>query len=470
MNIPLSLRALRRNLVLVIALTLIGLSAGVLHAITTPTRYTTTADVFVAGQAQSDGEQPTTLDLNLARTYAQQAVSSYVGIIPSALVLQPVIDDLGLDETANQLAARVSASAEVAATTISITVTDAQPGRAARIANAVADSFATVVAEQLERPSAGRTSIVRIDVIQPAPVPTAASAPNRTLSLAAGGIAGLAAGILIAVLRTVLDTRVRSADDAVQATGAPLLSSVPYDGSVGERPLVVAGSGRDPRAEPYRSLRTSVQFLAPAGGTPTFVVTSAGPGEGKSTTVANLALAFAETGAKVALIDADLRLPRIADYFGIEGGVGLTEVLVGRMPLTDALQRWGRGTLFVLPAGTIPPNPAELLGSREMANLLTDLGEAFDIILIDAPPVVLVTDAALIARRATGALLVSAADKALIPRVRDAVANIEKVGGRVLGTVVTMLPTRGPDRTLAGAYGYGADAAPTASSRATHLN
>lgn len=467
MNIPLSLRALRRNIALILSLALIGLSAGVLHAIATPTSYTTTADVFVAGQAQSDGEQPTTLDLNLARTYAQQAVSSYVGIIPSALVLQPVIDDLGLDETTTQLGSRVSAAAEVAATTISITVTDSQPGRAARLANAVAESFASVVAEQLERASAGRTSIVRIDVIQPAPVPTAASAPNTTVSLAAGGFLGLAAGILIAVLRTVLDVRVRSVDDAIQATGAPLLGSIPFDGSVGEHPLVVASSGHDPRAEPYRSLRTSVQFLSAAGATPTFVVTSAGPGEGKSTTVANLAIAFAESGAKVALIDADLRLPRVADYFGIEGGVGLTEVLVGRMPLTDALQRWGRGTLFLLPAGTVPPNPAELLGSREMANLLTDLGEAFDIILIDAPPVVLVTDAALIARRATGALIVTAADKALIPRVRDAVANLEKVGGKVLGTIVTMLPTRGADRSFADAYGHDSAAA---SPRAAHLD
>lgn len=458
MNIQLSLRALRHNIVLIVSLTLIGLSLGLLHGITTPTRYTTTAEVFVIGQAQSATGTATTVELNLARTYAVQAVTSYVTIIPSALVLQPVIDDLGLDETPEQLAGRVSASAAVASTTISITVNDALPGRAARIANAVADSFATVVAEDLERPSEGRASIVRIDVIQPATVPTAASAPNQTLSLAGGGLFGLAAGILFAVLRTTLDARIRSVEDAAQATGAPVLGTTTFDTSAGARPLIVTGGGTDPRAEAYRSLRTSVQFLTPAGETPSYVVTSAGPGEGKSTTVANLAITFAESGAKVALIDADLRLPRLADYFGIEGGIGLTEVLAGRVSIADAMQRWGRGTLFLLPSGTVPPNPAELLGSAEMARLLSDMREAFDIILIDAPPVVLVTDAAVIARRTAGAILVTAADKATVPRVRDAVTNIENVGAKVLGTVVTMLPTRGPDRALTTAYGYGAGA------------
>lgn len=133
-------------------------------------------------------------------------------------------------------------------------------------------------------------------------------------------------------------------------------------------------------------------------------------------------------------------------------------MLAGRVSIADAMQRWGRGTLFLLPSGTVPPNPAELLGSAEMARLLSDMREAFDIILIDAPPVVLVTDAAVIARRTAGAILVTAADKATVPRVRDAVTNIENVGAKVLGTVVTMLPTRGPDRALTTAYGYGAGA------------
>jgi capsular exopolysaccharide synthesis family protein len=455
MNVQSSLRALRRFAVFLVSLTLIGLSAGVLYGLTAPTRYSTTAELLVIGQAQSADGTATTAELNLARSYALQAVGSYVAIIPSSIVLQPVIDELGLPETTTELAGLVSVSAAPGSTTISISVADGKPGRAARIANAVAESFATVVSEQLERPSDTRRSIVRIDVIQPAAVPTAPVAPNRAVAVIGGGLLGLAAGIVIIVLRTVLDARVRTIEDAAAATGAPVLGTTPFDASTSVQPLVVTGTTTGPRPESYRSLRTSVQFLSPAGETPSYVVTSAGPGEGKSTTIANLALAFAETGATVALIDADLRLPRIADYFGIEGGVGLTEVLAGRLSVADALQRWGRGTLFVLPSGTVPPNPAELLGSTEMARLLDDLREAFDIILIDAPPVVLVTDAAVVARRTSGAILVTAAGKSVIPRVHDAVTNIENVGSRVLGTVVTMMPARGPDRTLVGAYGYG---------------
>ena len=455
MNIQSSLRALRRHIVLLVSLTLIGLSAGVVYALTAPVRYSTTVDMLVIGQSQSLDGAATTAELNLARSYALQAIGSYVAIIPSSIVLQPVIDELGLPETPAALAGLLSVSAAPGSTTISVNVTDGKPGRVARIANAVADSFATVVAEQLERPSDARRSIVRIDVIQPAVVPITPLAPNRTVAFIGGGLLGLAAGVALIVLRTVLDSRVRTIEDATEATGAPVLGTTAFDPSTGARPLVVTGGMTGSRPESYRSLRTSVQFLSPAGETPSYVVTSAGPGEGKSTTIANLALAFAETGAKVALIDADLRLPRIADYFGIEGGVGLTEVLAGRLSAADALQRWGRGTLFVLPSGTVPPNPAELLGSSEMSRLLADLREAFDIILIDAPPVVLVTDAAVIARRTSGAILVTASGKSVIPRVRDAVTNIENVGAKVLGTVVTMMPTRGPDRTLVGAYGYG---------------
>lgn len=455
MHVQSSLRALRQYVVLLVSLTLIGLSAGVLYALTAPVRYSTTAEVLVIGQAQSTEGTATASELNLARSYAVQAVGSYVAIIPSAIVLQPVIDDLGLPETTADLADLVSVSATPGSTTISISVSDDQPGRAARIANAVADSFAVVVAEQLEGPSDIRRSIVRIDMIQPAVVPTAASAPNRTVALIGGGLLGLACGVVIVVLRTVLDARVRTVEDAAEATKAPVLGTTTFDASAGTQPLVVTGGTTGSRPESYRSLRTSVQFLSAAGETPSYVVTSAGPGEGKSTTVANLALAFAETGATVALIDADLRLPRIAEYFGMEGGVGLTDVLAGRLSVADALQRWGRGTLFVLPSGAVPPNPAELLGSSEMAGLLADLREAFDIILIDAPPIVLVTDAAVIARRTSGAILVTAAGKSVIPRVRDAVTNIENVGAKVLGTVVTMMPTRGPDRTLVGAYGFG---------------
>lgn len=443
-------RLLQRNLVLIISLTLIGLCVGVLVALTTPTRYSTSAQLLVSAQT-ADGATPA--ELNLARGYAQQAVTSYVDIIPSSLVLQPVIDDLGLDTTVEQLSSRVSVSTATASTAITLTVTHPNPGQAARLANAIGESFATVVAEELERPIDTRPSIVRIDTLEAASVPVTPSAPNIPLTVTLGALLGLAVGVGAAALRSVLDTRVRTIDDVERAVSAPTLGGIALDPLAKKRPLLVAVAGRDPRSEAFRSLRTNVKFLALDGEPMALVVTSSGPGEGKSTTAANLAIAFAESGARIALIDADLRLPRIADYFSIEGGVGLTEVLIGRLDASDALQHWGHGALFVLPAGTIPPNPAELLGSSAMTSLLNDLKAAFDIIIIDSPPVGLVTDAAVLARLTQGAILVAASGKTRTNRLSEAEATIEKVGAKVVGTVTTMLPTRGADRTAYGVYG-----------------
>lgn len=448
-------RLLRRNLVLLISLTLIGLCMGVLTAITTPTRYSASTQLLVSAQA---GDTATPAELNLARGYAQQAVISYIDIMPSALVLQPVIDSLDLDLTVAQLSSKVTAAAaSTTSTAITLTVSDHNPAQAARIANAIGDSFTAVVAEQLERPIDARPSLVRIDTLEAASVPVSPAAPNIPLTLTVGAMLGLAGGIGVAVLRAILDNRIRTIDDVERAVSAPTLGGIALDPEAKKRPLVVAADARDPRAEAFRSLRTNVKFLDLGEGPMALTVTSAGPGEGKSTTTANLAITFAESGVRVALIDADLRLPRIADYFSIEGGVGLTEVLIGRATASETLQHWGRGALFILPAGTIPPNPAELLGSAAMTVLLNDLKAAFDIIIIDSPPVGLVTDAAVLARQTQGAILVAAAGKTRANRLTDAEETIEKIGAKVLGTVVTMLPTRGADRTGYGVYGaYGA--------------
>lgn len=436
-------RVLRRNAVLLVSAALIGLAGGTFVALNAPARYDATTTLFVSVQSPSGSST----DLNLGRTYAQQAVSSYVALVPSALVLQPVIDDLGVDLRPAQLAEKVRASAELNSLAISVTVSDGNPSQSARLANAIGESFATVVVEQLEKRDDDSASPIRIDTLQVAQVPVAPVAPSFTTSLMIGGIVGTAAGFALTALRAVLDTRVRSIDDVERATSVPVLGGLAFDPKAPRRPLVVAADSRNPRTEGFRALRTNIEYLAAGGETPVFVITSAGPGEGKSTTAANLAIAFAQSGSRVALVDGDLRMPRVADYFAIEGGVGLTDVLAGRLPASEALQRWGHGALFLLPAGTIPPNPAELLGSAAMSSLLADLRVAFDIVIIDAPPVLLVTDAAVLAGRANGALLVVAAGKTTTPRLRAAIDSIRKVGATVLGTVVTMLPTANPARS-----------------------
>ena len=435
-------RVLRRQLVLIVAGVVIGLSTGALVAMLTPQRYEASADVMVTVQVS---DTATASERALATSYAMQTVGTYRSVLTSSLVLAPVIEDLNLPTTPARLAARIQTSGALNSAIITVSVEHSNPGQAARIANAVTESFTTVVTETLEKREQQTAYSVRLVTLQTAQVPTTAVAPNMQLSLTLGGIIGLAAGIGIALLRATLDQRVRTASDVEAAVAAPVLGQIPLDADTADHPLAVSSAPHGLRAEAFRALRTNVRFLFTEG-QGVFVITSSGPGEGKSTTAGNLALAFADAGHRVALVDGDLRLPRVAEYFGIEGGIGLSDVLAGRVELNDVIQPWGRSALFLLPAGTVPPNPAELLGSRAMAQLVEALTAAFDVVIIDAPPLLLVTDAAVIARVATGAILIAASGSTHATRLADAAKSIEAVDARVLGTVVTKVPLRGTEK------------------------
>ena len=448
------LRILHRSWVLVLATTLLGLLIAGGYSLFVSPKYQATTQMFVSVRT----EGAATGDLVQGGTFARQVVASYVDIVNTAIVLDPVIEQLGLDQTTAQLATQISASSALNTVNIEITATDENPEQAAAIANATAASFTNVVQDVLEKPEGedAGPSPVQIRTVQPATVPTSPVSPNVPLNLMLGLLVGLALGIGIAVLRSVLDTRIHSLHDIEAITDAPLLGGIALDPEAKTRPLIVHADPRNPRAESFRTLRTNLQFLNVEGGPRIFVFSSAGPGEGKSTTAANLAISLAETGAKVALVDGDLRLPRVAEYMGIEGGVGMTDVLIGRANVGDVMQKWGRAQLYVLPAGRIPPNPSELLGSTAMDKLLATLAEHFDVVLIDAPPLLLVTDAAVVSKKARGAILVAASGSTKKQELHGAVRTLESAGAALLGVVVTMLPTKGPDSYGYGTYAYGA--------------
>jgi succinoglycan biosynthesis transport protein ExoP len=448
-------RILHRNWVLILSLTVLGAAVGFGWSLLKTPEYEATTELYVSVRST---DSALVGELAQGTNYARQAVTSFVDVVNSAVVLDRVIDDLDLDVTSSELSRNVSASVPPNTVIISATVTDEDPGQAAAIANSVGANFADVVVNELEKPDGEAPSLVRIETIQPALVPTSASSPNAPLNIALGLLVGLAAGIGFAVLRTVLDTRIHSTHDIEQVTDKSVLGGIAFDPDTKKRPLIVHSDPMNPRAESFRTLRTNLQFVDVDhdGGSRSFVITSAGPGEGKSTTTANLAIALAETGARVALVDGDLRLPKVAEYMGIEGGVGLTDVLIGHAELRDVLQRWGRGKLFVLPAGRIPPNPSELLGSQAMQKTLHALTEAFDYVLVDAPPLLLVTDAAVVSKFTSGAILVAASGSTRKPQLEGAVKALDGIGSRLLGIIVTMLPTKGPDSYGYGSYTYSA--------------
>lgn len=421
---------------------LVTLAALVLTAVQTP-GYTATTQLYVSVQGSS-----TTSDLLQGSNFTQQQVSSYTKIVTSPLVLEPVIDQLGLGGRAEDLARDVSAGSPVNTSLINVSVTAANPALAAAVADAIANKFKDVIGD-LETPTGGGESAVKVSVVRPATAPTAPSSPNIKLGLALGLLLGLVLGVGSAVLREVLDTRVRDADDVARVTDKPVIGAIGFDEDAARHPLIVQTNPHSQRSEAFRRLRTNLQFLDVADRPHSIVVTSSLPGEGKSTTAINVAITLADAGSRVALVDADLRRPSVATYMGLEGTTGLTTVLIGRAAVDDVLQPWGNGQLHVLPSGQVPPNPSELLGSVAMARLLERLTRDYDMVVVDTAPLLPVTDAAILARLTGGALVVVGADKLHRNQLGESVGALETVGARILGVVLNRQPRKQGD-----AYAY----------------
>ena len=442
---------LKKNWVLIIIATLLGLAAGAGFSLLATPEYQSRTQIYVSVRSDAG----TTGDLVQGANYSRQIVNSYVDVVGTGVVLEPVVDELGLEMRANQLSSYITAASPSDTALITITATSTSPEQAAEIANAVGESFKNVVQTQLEPDVETGNSPISLTTTQVALVPTAPVSPNVPMNILLGILVGFAAGVGLAVLRSILDTRIHSLRDVEEVTDRPLLGGVIDDPDVKANPLTIQAKPHSPRAESYRSLRTNLQFLNVDESSSTFVITSANPGEGKSTTSANLALALAETGSKVALIEADLRLPKVNEYLNVEGGAGLTDVLIGKAELNDVLQRWGRTQLYFLPAGRTPPNPSELLGSEGMRAVLSTLEDTFDYVIIDAPPVLAVTDAAVVARGNAGVLIAVASGSTKKPELEAAISALEKANANIVGVIVTMLPAKEAAGYGYGNYGYG---------------
>ncbi|BAC17167.1 chain length determinant protein [Corynebacterium efficiens YS-314] len=442
---------LMKNWVLIVITSILGVAAGAGFSLLATPEYQSRTQIYVSVRSAAG----TTGDLVQGANFSRQIVNSYVDVAKTGLVLEPVIDELGLEMSANQLASHLTVASPTDTALINITASSPSPEQAAEIANAVGESFKNVVQTQLEPDADAENSLINLTTTQNALPPSSPVSPNIPMNIVLGLLVGLAIGVGIAVLRTVLDTRIHSLKDVEAITDKPLLGGVLEDPEVKKNPLVMQTKPHSPNAEAYRAFRTNLQFLNVDESSSIFVITSPNPGEGKSTTSINLALALAESGSRVALIEADLRLPKISKYLNMEGGAGLTDVLIGKAELNDVLQRWGRTQLYVLPAGRIPPNPSELLGSSAMTQIIDEVDEGFDYVIIDAPPILAVTDAAVIGHGKAGVLVAVASGATKRPELEAAIQTLDHAGSNMLGVVVTMLPAKAAAGYGYGNYGYG---------------
>ncbi|MFE7630050.1 CpsD/CapB family tyrosine-protein kinase [Kocuria sp. NPDC057446] len=263
-------------------------------------------------------------------------------------------------------------------------------------------------------------------------------------------------GLVYAFARYKMDRRIKSVEEIRDGFGVAVLGTIPQDDRLADHREIIetgfsGGRGHHEFSEALRELRTNLSFVSVDNPPRMIVVTSSLPGEGKSSITANLAVAIASTGRNVVVVDGDLRRPVITDLFGLVAGVGVTDVLTGQVQVDEVLQTYDKfPNLQVLGAGRTAPNPTELLSSKAMHTMLETLAEDA-LVLVDAPPLLPVTDAALLTASADGALIVATAQKTTTDELSKSLENLHQVHGNVLGVVLNRVPTTGAD---AGYYGY----------------
>lgn len=422
--------ALRKFWALIVGLTLVAGVAGYLVSSTVTPQFQSTATLYFALDQGTTGA-----DLNQGATYTQNQMLSFAQIATSSRVLEPVISDLELPSTPRELARTVAITIPQDTSILEVTVTSTDPERAADIANRVSAEIAVVVQEVGAKGPEGAATITA-SVIDDAVAPSVQSSPNKTRDAGLAAALGFLLGVLAAFIATIADTRVRNEAAVARITDHPVLGVVTQAKRGTDAALIVAREPHSHIAEDFRRVQSAIAFTVIGRRSRRLLVTSASPGEGKSTFSTNLALTLADTGERTLLVDADLRRPRVADLFGIDSSVGLTTVLMEESDLDAAAFSWGESGPDILASGALPPNPAAIVTSDAFRAVLDAASERYDVVILDSPPVLTVADSNLLAPLADGVVIVVDASKTRLPQLANTVRSIESAGGRILGIVL----------------------------------
>lgn len=423
---------------------LLGGGIATLMYVRTPPTYASDIQFYVStplpdgSNAQSAGQ------------FAQNRVNSYIRLLTSEELAKRVIEQSKVPATPRQVAGSITATADVNTVLINVRVSSQSADRAQQIAQGVAATFGKMV-DGLD--NQGRQSkLVVINIVSGPTRVAGPVAPQLRLFLVLGAGAGLLFAVVIAIVRELMDTSIRDIREARAIAKAPVLGTIPYDTALRASPLIGTMSTSS-QAEAFRKVRTNLQFVGAATQADVILVTSAVPQEGKSVSASNLGLSLAELNKRVLVIDADLRRPRQAEYFDIANGAGLSNVLAGQVPVEDVIQPWGDVKLSVLPSGEIPPNPAELLGSAAMSELIERLRPEFDHIIIDSPPILPVTDATVLAGQVDGVVLVVRLSKTSRQTLSETIVVLETAEALPIGVIAnSSMNTKGSSDQRVGYY------------------
>lgn len=392
--------------------------------------YSASTQLFVSVEGATSAQ-----DLNQAGIYTQQIVKSYAQLATTPAVLTPVRERLSTPISQKDLASAVSADAPIDTVILKITVRLPTAKDAAQAANAVGQQLSDVV--KTLTPARSGKDPVKITTVEAASVPLSPSEPSIPTNLLITLVAALVLAIAVAHVRELLDTRLQGEADVREVSGHPVLGGVEYDSEAKATPLVSARTSSARAADAFRSLRTHLEYLDYGKAPRQVVVTSAMSREGTSTVVANLGLSFADAGKRVLLIDGDLRKPTLAEMFNVYGADGLSDVLAGRLDWRDAVTKASENGLDLLPAGTVPSNPTELLQSHALESLMEELSANYDVVLIDGPPLLSVVDSGIIAKRTAGAVVLAAVGTTTRSQLKEALSALQSIDAHVLGVVTT---------------------------------
>ncbi|WP_298489584.1 polysaccharide biosynthesis tyrosine autokinase [uncultured Rothia sp.] len=453
-------RTTRANLWLLIIGIVVGAAAGFGYASFQPKVYAASSSGYV-----TVGESGT-VDVLSGSSAAKERARSYAAIVSSEAVAQKIKqNNPELSLTTGQIRASLTATAGDNVALITVNAKASSPKNAQLLANGALQATADYIKEIEQNPGNAQALVngdstaaspaggntVRVIPLNNASVNPPLIAPNYQQNTLTGAGTGLVLVYAAIFLRRALDQRIRTRDDATKATGASILGVLPVSDDLNEDNIVKGDTDDHIAQESIRQLRTNLRFVNVDTPPRSFIVTSAVPGEGKSTVSLSLARAMADAGSPVILIDADLRRPTVAKKLKLDAKVGLTQVLAGQVEIANAVHQLDESNLFVLPAGRIPPNPSELLGSDKMRQLINELSEEF-IVVVDVPPLLPVTDASLLSHSVDGVILVGSIGRSHREQMTEASNILKKVNANLLGMVLNQAPRKGLGNSY---YGFG---------------
>ena len=455
-------RTTRANLWLLIIGIIVGAAAGFGYASLQPKVYAASSSGYV-----TVGESGT-VDVLSGSTAAKERARSYAAIVSSEAVAQKIKQNTPeLSLSTGQIRSSLTATAGDNAALITVSAQASSPKNAQLLANSALQATADYIKEIEQNPGNAQALVngdsnaaatppansntVRVIPLNNASVNPPLVSPNYQQNTLIGAVIGLVVVYTAIFLRRALDQRIRTRDDATKATGASILGVLPVSEDLNEENIVNGDTDDHIAQESIRQLRTNLRFVNVDTPPRSFIVTSAVPGEGKSTVSLSLARSLADAGSPVILIDADLRRPTVAKKLKLDAKVGLTQVLAGQVEIANAVHQLGDSNLFVLPAGRIPPNPSELLGSDKMRQLIKELSEEF-IVVVDVPPLLPVTDASLLSHSVDGVILVGSIGRSHREQMTEASNILKKVNANLLGMVLNRAPRKGLGNSY---YGFG---------------